>query len=56
MRKTRMVRVMEPTITVIPTFNSDHLSCFWLGNGVGLTYAKIIADGARKSLELDSFW
>jgi hypothetical protein len=27
-RKMRSAKVKEPTITVIPTFNSDHLSCF----------------------------
>jgi hypothetical protein len=27
-RKTSRAKVTEPTITVIPTFSSDHLSCF----------------------------
>src|SRR5580658_823590 len=31
MRNTRKPSVRLATITVIPTFSCDHLSCFWLG-------------------------
>src|SRR5262249_5603640 len=53
-RKTRIARVTEATMTVIPTLSSDHLSCFWLGK----LYVVLRGNHSRwvcKSLEADSF-